>query len=198
LKKPKKRSPADSPMTSIDSLRALRNQPFELLAQLERMGRHVVGTRDGAVGNEWVGVAFRVGSDKFLIAREDMREVLSIPADLTRVPGARSWIRGLANVRGQLLPVIDLRSYLGSGMTSLTRTARILVANSRDTPSGFLVDEVLGFRRFADSDFDVTLPTTLVRCEQYLKGSFRRDADVWPVFSLKALIDSPSFLQVAS
>ena len=185
-------------MTSIASLRTLRDKPFELLAQLERLGRSVVGARDGAVGDEWVGVAFRLGSDKFLIAREDMREVLSMPADLTRVPGARTWIRGLANVRGQLLPVIDLRSYLGSGTTSLTRSARILVANSRDTPSGFLVDEVLGFRRFADTDLDVTLPTTLVRCEQYLKGSFRRDADVWPVFSLKTLIDSPGFLQVAS
>ena len=34
---------------------------------------------------------------------------------LTRVPGAKSWIKGLANVRGQLLPVIDLRQFLGSG-----------------------------------------------------------------------------------
>ncbi len=79
-----------------------------------------------------------------------MREVLNYPGQLTRVPGAKSWIKGLANVRGALLPVIDLRQYLGSGATPLTRNTRLLVVNHRDVPAGLMVDEVLGFRRFID------------------------------------------------
>ena len=58
-----------------------------------------------------------MAGELYLVAREEAREVLGVPAPLTRVPGAKSWILGLANVRGQLLPIIDLRAYLGSGPT---------------------------------------------------------------------------------
>jgi twitching motility protein PilI len=185
-------------MSQGQALRELRDRPFELLRELERRGREAAGVRDGTVGREWVGVAFRLGPESFLVAREETREVMALPAALTRVPGARPWIRGLANVRGQLLPVIDLRQYLGSGVTGTSRAVRVLVVNHRDLPAGLLVDEVLGFRRFADGDFQPVPPPTLLRCDRYLAGSFRRDGESWPVFSLKLLVESPSFLQAAS
>ncbi len=61
-----------------------------------------------------------------------------------------------------------------------------------------LVDEVLGFRRFTDPEFQPEPPPTLVRCERYLAGAFRRGQESWPVLSLKSLVESPSFLQAAS
>jgi twitching motility protein PilI len=185
-------------MSQSPSLRELRDRPFDLLRELERRSRAAAGGRDGSEGREWVGVAFRLGPESFLVAREETREVMSLPSSLTRVPGARAWIRGLANVRGQLLPVIDLRQYLGSGTTSPGRNARVLVVNHRDIPAGLLVDEVLGFRRFADGEFEPTPPPTLVRCERYLAGAFRRGGEAWPVLSLKLLVESPSFLQAAA
>jgi twitching motility protein PilI len=180
------------------SLRALRDRPFELLRELERRGRAIAGGRQDAVGREWVGVAFRLGAETFLVAREETREVMALPSFLTRVPGARPWIRGLANVRGQLLPVIDLRQYLGSGTTQASRNVRVIVVNHRDFPAGLLVDEVLGFRRFADPEFQPEAPPTLVRCERYLAGAFRRGGESWPVLSLKLLVENPVFLQAAS
>jgi twitching motility protein PilI len=180
------------------NLRDLRDRPFELLRELERRGRAIAGGRQDAVGREWVGVAFRLGAETFLVAREETREVMALPSFLTRVPGARPWIRGLANVRGQLLPVIDLRQYLGSGTTQASRNVRVIVANHRDIPAGLLVDEVLGFRRFADPEFQPEAPPTLVRCERYLAGAFRRGGESWPVLSLKQLVENPSFLQAAS
>src|ERR1700736_5907612 len=76
---------------------------------------------EATAGREWVGVALRMAGDLYLVAREETREVLGVPAAMTRVPGAKAWIKGLANIRGQLLPIIDLRQFLGSGMTPLTR-----------------------------------------------------------------------------
>ena len=113
------------------------------------------------------------------------------------MPGARAWIRGLTNVRGQLLPIIDLRQYLGSGVTPGARSARVIVAHHRDIPAGLLVDEVLGFRRFVDSEFTDEPPPTLIRTERYLAGAFRRGSETWPVLSLKLLVESPSFMQAA-
>ena len=182
------------------SLRSLRDRPFELLQELERRSRRVAAgtTADAHAGREWVGVAFRMGGETFLVAREETREVLGYPAAVTRVPGAKSWVKGLANVRGQLLPMLDLRQFLGSGVTAGGRNTRIIVVNHRDVPAGLLVDEVLGFRRFAEREFHAEAPPTVVRCDSYLAGAFRRGGEVWPVLSLKSLVESPSFMQAAS
>ena len=129
-------------MSEEVALRSLRDRPFELLAELERLARAVSAqvAQEGTVGREWVGVALRMAGDLYLVAREETREVFGVPAGMTRVPGAKPWIKGLANVRGQLLPIIDLRQFLGSGTTPITRNTRVMVVNHRDIPAGLLVD----------------------------------------------------------
>lgn len=182
------------------SLRSLRDRPFELLKELEKRSRTVTTANapEASAGPEWVGVACRMGGETFLIAREETREVLGYPAVITRIPGAKSWVRGLANVRGSLLPMLDLRQFLGSGTTAPGRNTRVVVVNHREIPAGLVVDEVLGFRRFAESEFNPEAPPTVIRCEAYLAGAFRRGGEVWPVLSLKTLVESQSFLQAAS
>jgi twitching motility protein PilI len=182
------------------SLRGLRDRPFELLKELEKRSRTVVANSvaESEAGQEWVGVAFRMGGETFLVAREETREVLGYPAAVTRIPGAKSWVKGLANVRGALMPMLDLRQFLGSGATASGRNTRIVVVNHRDIPAGLMVDEVLGFRRFAESEFNAEAPPTVIRCDSYLAGAFRRGGEVWPVLSLKSLVESQSFLQAAS
>jgi twitching motility protein PilI len=181
-------------------IRALRDKPYDLLVALERRGRGVTAEAGEAANadREWVGVAWRMAGEAYLVAREETREVLTYPSQLTRVPGAKSWIKGLANVRGALLPVIDLRQYLGSGPTPMTRNTRLLVVNHRDVPAGLMVDEVLGFRRFTDGEFSGNAPPTIVRCERYIAGAFRRGAEAWPVLSLRLLVENPGFLDAAA
>jgi twitching motility protein PilI len=187
-------------MSDEVSLKSLRDRPFELLSELERRGRAVsaqVGQENPA-GREWVGVALRMAGELFLVAREETSEVLSLPGTLTRVPGAKGWIRGLANVRGQLLPIIDLRQFLGSGVTPLTRNTRVVVVNHREIPAGLIVDEVLGFRRFAETEFTGDAPPTVVRCDRYLAGAFRRGPEQWPVLSLRSVLESQGFTEAAA
>ena len=183
-----------------NNLRSLRDRPFELLKELEKRSRNVgAGSApESPSGQEWVGVAFRMGGETFLVAREETREVLGYPAAVTRIPGAKSWVKGLANIRGQLMPMLDLRQFLGSGSTAPGRNSRIIVVNHREIPAGLVVDEVLGFRRFSESEFNTEPPPTVIRCESYLAGAFRRGGEVWPVLGLKGLVESQSFLQAAS
>ncbi|HEX4243425.1 MAG TPA: chemotaxis protein CheW [Steroidobacteraceae bacterium] len=178
----------------------MRDRPFELLKELEKRSRAVTAgaAPESSVGPEWVGVAFRMGGETFLVAREETREVLGYPQAVTRIPGSKTWVKGLANVRGQLLPMLDLRQFLGSGSTTAGRNTRVIVVNHRDIPAGLMVDEVLGFRRFAENEFSAEAPPTVIRCDSYLAGAFRRGGEVWPVLSLKSLVESQSFLQAAS
>jgi len=55
-----------------DVLRGLRDRPFELLKELEKRSRNLSAGNapDAAVGREWVGVAFRMGGETFLVAGE--------------------------------------------------------------------------------------------------------------------------------
>src|SRR5687767_5559723 len=198
--RPRRHSRPDGTMNENASLKSLRDRPFELLAELERRGRAVTAAAasENPGAREWVGVAFRMAGELYLAAREETREVLAVPAGLTRVPGAKTWVKGIANVRGQLLPILDLRQYLGSGVTPNSRNVRVIVVNHREVPAGLLVDEVLGFRRFSESEFSGDAPPTVVRCERYLAGAFKRGPEQWPVLSLRQLVESPSFQEAAA
>jgi twitching motility protein PilI len=190
-------------MTELDTtpLRELRDQPFELLREMERRSRSNLVTSPGeqsAGTEEWVGIGCLLGEERFLIERNQIREVMMMPTMVTRVPGSKNWVAGLANLRGQLLPVIDLRLLLGAGSSQGIRTARVLVAEQGEILAGIIVDEVFGFRRFNNSEFTTDLPETTLRCERYLDGACLRGADVWPVFSIHKLMEAQEFQKAAA
>lgn len=183
-------------MSSCSSLKVLAERPFELLQELERRARAAIAAREGAPSeaDEWVGIGFRLGAERFVTGRGDVREVLPIPEHVTRVPGAKPWLRGIANLRGQLLTIVDLKSFLGAGGAASDRQARILIVASRDVPTGLIVDEVVGFRRFGSGDYRDETPAAVIRCEHYLEGCYRRGSEVWPRFSLPKLLEDDQFL----
>jgi twitching motility protein PilI len=186
-------------MTKSVQLAALVEQPFELLQELERRSRIAFAGQGGeALAEEWVGIGFRLGNEQFVANRDDVREVLMLPEAMTRVPGAKRWMLGIANLRGHLLPLIDLKMLLGSGRTSQRRTTRVISVNHREFPAGLVVDEVQGFRRFLDSEFTDKAPETAVRCDRYLHGAYQRGHEVWPIFGLHDLLESSAFLQAAA
>jgi twitching motility protein PilI len=183
---------ADLPLAS------LRERPYELLLEMERRARHSVGADgSGAAPSEWVGIGFRLGDERFVASREEVREVMQCPPMLTRVPGSRSWVAGLANILGHLLTVVDLKAFLGGARTRQGRDTRIVVINHRELGAGLLVDEVLGFRRFDEAARAEMRSDLELRCEKYLAGAFRQADEAWPVISLTALTESPAFLNAS-
>lgn len=181
------------------ALRTLREHPFELLREIERRCRVALtgSPGDEAGMEEWVGVGLRLGSERFVVAREEVREVLMLPPALTRVPGAKSWMRGLANVRGHLLPLADLRDFLGGGVIAAERSARVLMVHNHEFPVGLVVDEVYGFRRFLPREHVDDFPQPVIRADRYLDGAFRRGLEVWPVLRVEKLLLSREFQRAA-
>jgi twitching motility protein PilI len=182
-------------MTETLSMRGLADQPMTLLVELERRARSATAAPTPQTGeeNEWIGVAVRLGGEPYLFARDEVREVLGLPTPLTRVPGASHWIMGIANIRGQVLPIVDLRRFMGAGTTPLTRNVRVVAVNHRDIPAGLVVDEVQGFRRFPDVGFETTLPATALASVPWLAGSFGTGDERVPVMSLRKLLEDPAF-----
>lgn len=178
-------------MSAID-LRTLRDDPFELLAQLEERLR--AARLDFTAGQQesWIGLGFRLGAGWMVAPREEVREVI-VPPALTRVPRTRPWFNGVANVRGNLLPVVDLQQLIVGQAHAPGDRARVLVLNSDKVPVGFLVDEVAGYRQFVPSDQRHALVENSGPVQPYLLGAFERDGRAWHAFSLHKVAQSETF-----
>lgn len=182
-----------------EKLYSLRDAPFKLLQVLEQRCRAVThGSSASIEQGEWVGIAFRLGQETFLTSRGDVREVIStLPT--TRVPGARNWMRGLANLRSQLLPVIDLAMFVGGEEHQHNPKERLLVINHPKVPAGFIVDEVIGFRRFTESELHIghKAESEFANVSSYVLGTCERESNKWSVLGMKKLVESPEFLQAS-
>jgi len=178
-------------------LAALSGQPYELLYALERRLR--TARLDLAAGSAqaWSGLAFRLRDWWLVTPRADVREVITPPAT-TRVPGAKPFLLGIANVRGNLLPVNDLAQWLGLPREAEHRAQRVLVFNSERVPVGFLVDEVLGNRQFAPADQRPEWVAEAGPLKPYLLGAFAREGRRWLALSLHKLVRSPEFLDAGA
>lgn len=171
--------------------------PFEILTELEaRAIAHAVPLPSQEEAQErWTGVGFSLDGVHYVTPLSEVAEILTLPA-LTRVPGAKSWVRGIANVRGMLLPVMDLHGYFGRSARPSKRQ-RVLVMNHAGVFSGVVVDDVLGLQHFDYEDaVEVSLPEDDPR-QAYLAGGFQRKGELWTIFSLYALAENETFLQVA-
>jgi purine-binding chemotaxis protein CheW len=88
-------------------------------------------------------VVVRLGAGRFAVALASVAEVGRVPA-VTRVPGMPGWVGGVANWRGRVLPILDLRSLLGADETTLGPGARLLVLAAEGVTVGLLVEAVEG------------------------------------------------------
>lgn len=185
-------------MTEPAALAELADRPFELLKALEARARAATSERDSAeTGDEWVGVGFRVGELMLVAAREQVRELMPFPGTHP-VPGAKDWLMGVANVRGQLLPITDLKAFLGGGESVISRSSRVLAVNHAEMPAGLLVDEVYGFRRFHEQDGGAFDASSLPATRPWLSGGYHRGEEAWGIIGLRELVEAREFLQVAA
>ncbi len=145
----------------------------------------------------WTGVGFILDGVHYVAPMEEVSEVLSVPS-YTRVPGVHSWMKGVANVRGRLMTVMDLTGFLEKQTRMQERRRRLVVVDEGDLYTGLVVDEVLGIQHFPVDGFTSELSELESAISPYVQGAYLRDGEHWVVFSLFQLADDPRFLQVAS
>jgi purine-binding chemotaxis protein CheW len=87
-------------------------------------------------------VIFRLDKEEFGAPIASVQEIVRVPEALVRVPQAPSFVEGVINLRGSVLPVIDLRLRLGLQQVERTDRQRIMVFLISDVRTGFIVDQV--------------------------------------------------------
>jgi len=86
-------------------------------------------------------LTFTLDREEFGIPVTQVREVIRV-SDITRVPQAPAHVRGVANLRGRILAVVEFRSRLGLPAAELTPRSRVVVVEVRERVLGLLVDAV--------------------------------------------------------
>ena len=146
---------------------------------------------------EWAGVIFRIGDVRLACNVKQVHEFLPIPA-FTPVPGTKPWILGLANVRGDLLTIVDLAWFLYGQRSTVSMRTRLLAASLRGRPIGLLVDEVFGQRHFVSEEGKETHLPKNSALNDYVHMQYRSGQDVWQELDLDTLFTTTEFLNGAA
>jgi purine-binding chemotaxis protein CheW len=86
-------------------------------------------------------VTFALDREEFGIPIEQVREVIRV-GEITRVPQARLHVRGVTNLRGRVLAVVEIRTRMGLPAAEITSRSRVVVVGVHDRILGILVDGV--------------------------------------------------------
>ena len=176
-----------------------RRSPFLVLADYEQRSlAHVAGLPEQLdAPGLWRGVAYRVGSHRLASGFDEVVEILSMPT-LTAVPGSQAWMLGVANVRGTLLPVVDLKQFLEGERTVLHDGQRVLVVRQSGGDVAITIDEMYGQRSFVDAQGIDVAPVADGRYAHFVDRAYRMNDQDWGVFSLDRLARTPEFRQAAA
>lgn len=176
-----------------------KRSPFLVLADYEQRSlAHVAGLPEQLdAPGLWRGVAYRIGSHRLASGFGEVVEILSMPA-LTPVPGSQPWMLGVANVRGTLLPVVDLKQFLEGERTVLHESQRVLVVRQPGGDVAVTIDEMYGQRSFVDAQGIDVAPVSEGRYAHFIERAYRINDQDWGVFSLERLARTPEFRQAAA
>jgi purine-binding chemotaxis protein CheW len=119
-------------------------------------------------------VVFELGSEQYGVAIGQVREVIRLPA-ITAVPRAPAHVHGVINLRGRVIPVIDLRARLGLPDDGRRPAARLVVVEVGGVTVGTAVDAVSDVVRVPRSTVEPAGATTLADEPVHVRGVARLD-----------------------
>lgn len=161
-----------------------------LLGFADAMEARAVTQTAPAPGPELHLLTFALDREEFGIPVTQVREVIRV-SDITRVPQAPAHVRGVANLRGRILAVVELRSRLGLPTAELTPRSRVVVVEVRGRVLGLLVDAVSQVTKVPEASV-VPAPDEVVSADaDYLTGVARWQSRLIILLDLdKALLPS--------
>jgi purine-binding chemotaxis protein CheW len=124
-------------------------------------------------------VRVRVASEDYALAVADVLEVAEF-GEVTPVPGANAAVVGVRNLRGQVVPVVDLATVLG--LPKASAPERIVISEQAGRKAGLAVDEVAGVEELPESSEDIESP--------YLTRATLADGALVGVVDIGSILDA--------
>lgn len=97
------------------------------------------GKRAEAIARRWL--AFSLGSENYALDISMIREILK-PREITEIPRVPDFLLGIISLRGNIIPIFDLKRRLGLGVATIDHDSRIIVCQEGDRIAGLLIDRI--------------------------------------------------------
>ncbi len=177
----------------------LKLLPLEILHQMEQdvLSAGMSLPEEIVVAEQWVGLSYSVGKLQFVTAMDQISEVVP-SAPLAVVPRSQSWLRGIANVRGQLLTVVDLQDFLGMDPVNVDQYSRLIVINNTLLSCCLLVSRLQGLRHFDPVGESCDTGDLDDQLAVFVSGALGREKEKWLVFDTDHLVTERGFLNAAA
>ena len=181
------------------SAQADNNEAYRALADLSRRyGAHArsLPAQIDVTPTRTV-VCFHLLGSPVAILLDEMSELFEVP-HCTRLPRVKPWVRGVANVRGKLTPIIDFASFLGGRLQTAPKRQRVLLIERDGIAAGLIVDDVVGMKHFRVDAYSERRDVVPPRLARFVPGTFLNDGEYWALFRTEALFSHGEFLDVAA
>jgi purine-binding chemotaxis protein CheW len=132
-------------------------------------------------------VTFHVDEEEFGVGILDVREINRM-MEITRVPHAPPFVEGVVNLRGQVIPVVDLRKRFRLGEVERDKNTRIVVVELGETVVGFLVDSVSEVLRVPMSIVEPPPPIVGSIDSEYIEGVVKLEDRLLILLDLRRLL----------
>lgn len=172
--------------------------PFEVLKELAEQSVEASTYRQTTndLTTAWTGIGFSLCGRQMLAPMGEVIEVANVPK-CTLIPGAKSWVQGVANLRGRLLPVIDLEAFVGSKLAGNHSQHRVLIVEIGEAYVGLMVSRVFGLKHFAASEISDDYRSESELYANFIDGKAQEGELGWLKFSTAALLADKEFNDVA-
>jgi len=135
-------------------------------------------------------MTFILGTMKYAVELPRIREILTYPDLITTLPGTSTWVKGLINLRGEVVPILDIRVKFGTGEVVYDEnTAVIAVITDDNRMIGLVVDKVDDVQKLDNaslypvSDMGSAIPS------KYLKGFVRlEDNEMLVIMDIETVV----------
>jgi purine-binding chemotaxis protein CheW len=132
-------------------------------------------------------VGFIVGEEEFAIPILSIQEIIK-PISCTRVPQIPSYILGVFNLRGSVIPLIDLRARFGLTIQKHTEETRFIVMKSGDDVAGFVIDRLTEAIRMPKRDIGPA-PETVSEAETMIDGVGKQSDRIVTILKVHKLLE---------
>ncbi|OQA81669.1 MAG: Chemotaxis protein CheW [bacterium ADurb.Bin243] len=114
-------------------------------------------------------VSFRLGVEEYGVSIMKVQEIIRMQ-EITKVPQMPDFIEGIINLRGNVIPIIDLRKRFGLSCAEKTIDSRIVVVSVRERIVGIIVDGVSEVLRLSEEQIEPPPPAVSTAGREYIKG----------------------------
>ena len=111
-------------------------------------------------------IIFKLGEEEFGVNILQVREIEKLDQGITRVPKAPHFVEGIINLRGEIIPIVDLRARFGLTLPEVGLNSRVIIVEVGEALVGMLVDAVVEVLRVPVSAIE-TAPTITKGVDSY-------------------------------